>query len=421
MIFIKNKIKILFLVLIIISLTIIFNSNKEAYHNSIAVYLDNIESTSIPDRNSNYVIDKVVCDNDTIGTWNYINWGLQISNISKRSNCKLYFVTKDEITIANTSIKINEYNKCTDINKNGSVTIKKAENEDGHICKAPDDDGLSYYFRGNVQNNYVYFAGFYWRIIRINGDDSIRMIYDGTTAHENSEVSDDRIIGNSAFNEKSDDNAYIGYMYGMPNSLTYEDTHANINSSTVKTFIDNWYKNNLEGTTYEQYLVDTIFYNDRTLASKSTDSTYNNLGYAQNNTLYRWYYGSWVSTNGVNDAMKLTCQNINDKFSVLNHNKALKYPIGLLNEDEVLLAGGWTTQNNKYYLYAGSSYWTMTPYIFDNNSGSLVRFLAKDGTAHVAGNTRSTMGVKPVINIKKTTLQFGDGTTSNPYRIDKEL
>ncbi len=99
MIFIKNKTKILFLVLIIISLTIIFNNAKEVHHNSIAVYLDNIESTSIPDKNSNYVIDKIICDNDAIGTWDNVNWSLLITNLSKRSNCKLYFKSKKDITI----------------------------------------------------------------------------------------------------------------------------------------------------------------------------------------------------------------------------------------------------------------------------------------------------------------------------------
>lgn len=65
----------------------------------MAVYLDNIESTSIPDRNSNYIIDKIVCDNDAIGTWDNVNWSLLVTNLSKRSNCKTYFRSKKDITI----------------------------------------------------------------------------------------------------------------------------------------------------------------------------------------------------------------------------------------------------------------------------------------------------------------------------------
>mgnify|MGYP004586746335 FL=1 len=99
LIFIKSKIKIPFLILLIIPLTLIFFNNKKNHNNSIAVYLDNIESTSIPDSNSNYIIDKIICDNDAIGTWDNINWGLLVTNLSKRSNCKTYFRSKKDITI----------------------------------------------------------------------------------------------------------------------------------------------------------------------------------------------------------------------------------------------------------------------------------------------------------------------------------
>lgn len=99
MIFIKSKAKLLFIILLIIPLTLIFHNSKENQNNSIAVYLDNIESTSIPDRNSDYIIDKIICDNDAVGTWDNINWGLLVTNLSKRSNCKLYFRSKKDITI----------------------------------------------------------------------------------------------------------------------------------------------------------------------------------------------------------------------------------------------------------------------------------------------------------------------------------
>ena len=72
---------------------------KQDNNKYIAVYLDNIESTSIPDRNSNYIIDKIICDNDAVGTWDNNSWGLLIQNLSKRSNCKTYFRTKKDITI----------------------------------------------------------------------------------------------------------------------------------------------------------------------------------------------------------------------------------------------------------------------------------------------------------------------------------
>ena len=128
--------------------------------------------------------------------------------------------------------------KCPTVNDDGSVNVTGAESENSLLCSAPDNYGTSYYYRGNVQNNYVKFGGFYWRIVRINGDGSIRMIYDGTSAHENGETSEDRQIGYTAFNDywKKDnikestnshvyyDNAGIGYMYGNRTGVVEQST-----------------------------------------------------------------------------------------------------------------------------------------------------------------------------------------------------
>ena len=63
-----------------------------------------------------------------------------------------------------------------------SKTAPVSENDlsDKGLYKSVDDFGDTYYYRGNVKNNNVYFAGFYWQIIRINGDGSIRLLYNGT-------------------------------------------------------------------------------------------------------------------------------------------------------------------------------------------------------------------------------------------------
>ena len=123
--------------------------------------------------------------------------------------------------------------KCPTINSDGTVNVTKKEATDGYVCSATDAYGTSYYYRGNVTNNYVKFADKYWRIIRINGDGTVRVIYDGTSAHTNGESSTDRQIGTSAFNYywKKDnvqettnspvwgDNAGVGYMYGNRDAI----------------------------------------------------------------------------------------------------------------------------------------------------------------------------------------------------------
>ena len=108
--------------------------------------------------------------------------------------------------------------KCPTVNEDGSIYKPAGESTSGYLCSAPDAYGTSYYYRGTVDNNYVLFAGKYWRIVRINGDGSMRIIYDGTVAHANGESSSDRHIGTTQFNEGRD-NAHVGYMYGDMNGI----------------------------------------------------------------------------------------------------------------------------------------------------------------------------------------------------------
>ena len=136
--------------------------------------------------------------------------------------------------------------KCPTINSDGTVNVTKEEATDGYVCSASDAYGTSYYYRGNVTNNYVKFADKYWRIIRINGDGSVRVIYDGATAHENGESSTDRQIGTSEFSSYwkrnnvyettnstvSNDNAGVGYMYGNRDTIVESTTYFSSTSFT---------------------------------------------------------------------------------------------------------------------------------------------------------------------------------------------
>ena len=102
------------------------------------------------------------------------------------------------------------------ITAKGTPNFSKTATTDEGLFMAEDDDGASYYYRGAVKNNYVSFAGFIWKIIRRNGDGSVRMIYAGK---KTSDTGPATTIGNSAFNEKNLDPAYVGYMYSENFSL----------------------------------------------------------------------------------------------------------------------------------------------------------------------------------------------------------
>ncbi len=219
------------------------------------------------------------------------------------------------------------------------------ETADG-LYAMEDDYGTSYYFRGAVENNYVYFAGYYWRIIRINGDGSLRIIYDGTNAYANGESNSDRIVGNSAFNSSNNDNAYVGYMYGSAEASSYEETHVNINDSTIKTYLDKWYKENIVDKGYSDVITDEVFCNDRIIDTTQGTS----LGYGASQTYYNAY-----KRLVTNRTPNLSCSQKNDAFTVTDKEKGngdLTYPIGLISADEIVLAGGrWASSNTNYYLY----------------------------------------------------------------------
>ena len=309
--------------------------------------------------------------------------------------------------------------KCPTVNDDGTVNVTSAESENSLLCSAPDNYGTSYYYRVNVQNNYVKFANFYWRIVRINGDGSIRMIYDGTSVHANGENSDNRIIGTSAFNENADDNAYVGYMYGTPGSSTYEETHANINDSTIKKYVDTWYENNIKGTNYEQYLADNLFCNNRTISVYNPDG-FINSGYSKDTTSYERSRGPWSApSNTENAKMKFYCNQLNDSFTVQSSlgNTSLKYAISLLNKDELVLSGqyGYGISTKSNYLADGNNYWLISADAFDKQ-GAKVRTENTNAESYDAVNV--VYGVKPVINLKPNSLKFGDGTINNPYVVE---
>ncbi len=304
---------------------------------------------------------------------------------------------------------------------------------DEGIFEMEDDYGTSYYYRGAVENNYVKFAGFYWRIIRINGDGSLRIIYDGEQAYENGANSSNRYINTSTkYNTNYNDAKYVGWMYGpigTDSSTSKAQAQTNTADSTIKGVVDAWYKTNIVDKGYGNAVSDTLFCNDRSIPGKSitlwTGDTGN--GYGSLKTGYgavgRFMTGnnstSLNARTGIQPTFK--CLQKNDAFTVNDTSKgngALTYPVGLITADEIVAAGSgkYNTTNTNYYLYRGSSYWywSLSPYYFDlayvfivSNGGSLNDYFVSNGG-----------GVVPVINLSAEyakTLR-GTGTMTDPYQ-----
>ena len=346
------------------------------------------------------------------------------------------------------------------VNQNDNTRTEGQGDGTKGIYVSEDDFGTSYYFRGAVENNYVKFGTYskdfyigsnddtavistncnnipydceklastgdnmYWRIIRINGDGSIRMIYAGTEAYANGSTSQDTsYIGMSIYNANRGDNTYVGYMYGTAGSSSYEETHKNTNNSTIKTYIDNWYKTYLNS--YTDYLQDTIYCNDRSVTPVSSfagmELTGNGTG--TTNTAYSDLTRNWIN-NPATPSLK--CTNMNDRFTVntSNGNGALTYPIGLITTDEAVLSGGKTFDgvnksyitNQDYYLFNNFQYLFMTPntflgrYVVDFVDNSYV------SSSFVSGSIASV--VRPVISLKPDVIIGGDGTMNNPFVVE---
>ena len=251
----------------------------------------------------------------------------------------------------------------------------------------------------------------YWRIIRTNADGSIKLLYAGTSPD-----TDKAYVGISAFNTTYNDPMYVGYKYGTTGSL--ENNRLNTNNSTIKTYVDNWYKNNL--TAYTKYLSnDAVYCNDRNLASGENYSTTKSFDYAPYERMY------------TNKQPTYNCTNMSDAFSVNNTSAKLNYPVGLMSIDELSYAGGQagkslTTPYAWYYTNANGEsitgiapFWALSPSCWN---GSYSGVWSVDGSGDPGGlgyiGVGGSLAVRPSVSLLSCNLiSRGDGSANNPYTV----
>ena len=425
----KNKKETLLILTILITICIIiFNRDKlyeakytEPKDTLLAITINGEISTTFP--TTKYYETSVEC---TTGTgkveWNGTKWVLTTNGITKGSTkCNATFITKvptfAETILANNKVK-------APITTPGATISTASE---ALLASTEDDYGTSYYFRGAVTNNYVEFANKCWRIVRVGGDGSVKLILhnDNPTgaanpcdaANNSASAAFAHYNGStytSRFNENYDDNAYIGFKYGTPGSSKYETTHANTNKSTILTNLETWYTNTLK--TYESVIDDTVWCNDKT---NVTDTSYdpwsitpNGLGYAKNVTYYgatKRLVGTSGSAGGTGPSLKC-----NGELSKINSK------VGLITADELAFAGyAYNIGNTTTYLQENATntyWWSLSPYGFDVGSAGV---WGVNGSAGYFDNynVRGTYGVRPLISLKSTTNVTGEGTSSAPYII----
>ena len=317
-------------------------------------------------------------------------------------------VTYDSVTYKLTMVTLTE-------------TELETDKSDKGLYQGTDDYGTTYFYRGNVKNNIVQFAGFYWQIVRINGDGSIRLIYDGT---EKNASGVKQSINNETyqFNSLYNDPTYVGYMYGDKDGTTFAEVHNNTNNSTIKTAVDNWYKTNIADKGYSSYISNAVgFCGDRSLPAGVLGT--NDTGDGVNNTPQTSYFGAYVRY--VKNVAQFTCpEPSRDLYTTADSsigNKALTYPVGLITYDELVFAGMDNRHINKLsWAYSTQHYWTMSPSNFSATVGRANEwFLLSTGYLHQWNYVAFDFGARPVINLKSDTLIIsGIGTANDPFIVE---
>ena len=398
----------------------------------IAALIDGEESTTFP-TTKDYTATvnctregKKIDANESI-TWNGLRWALTTTITDGNTRCNVEFESLPtwENPGKNTLLAAIKNGNTVQTPTTTPGTEISADTE-ALLASTADDYGTSYYFRGAVTNNYVQFANKCWRIVRVGGDGSVKLILhnDNTagaanpcnSANNSTNAAFARYSGTtytSAFNTNYNDNAYVGFKYGTAGASDYATTHANTNKSTILTNLETWYNNNLK--TYESVIDNSVWCNDKTNVTDTTFDPWsqnpNGLGYAKNLT----FYGAiqrLISTSGSagGTGPSLKCNGELSKIAS---------KIGLITADELAFAGyAGGLGNTTTYLQDNATddwWWSLSPDSFDG--GDAYVWGVSGGLGVFGGRVYSAGGVRPSISLKSTTNVTGNGTATNPYKV----
>ena len=378
-----------------------FDNSTSNYKLSNCSFLDPTTLDYSGDKEYYYVTEYV--------SYNYENKKFQINYLYGGKNVyKILSATKKNTTTTTNEINYNAIEYNLSIVRLTEEQIESDKSDKG-LYITSDNYGDTYYYRGNIENNNVYFAGMYWQIIRINGDNSIRIMYNGTIKNASGA---EKTINSTLydFNSLYNGPTYVGYMYGEANGSTYAEVHKNSTSSNIKNVIDNWYKSNISNTNYENYIeINSTFCGDRSL--------YGGNGILNTESSYFGAYGRYM-----NSTASLTCKNKNDIYTIESSDKgnnSLTYPVGLITYDELAISGVIPEYSNPLaWTYSSSAYWTMSPAYFMPSNGYAHGWIQADNGMLVDIFVVQRAGVRPVINLKSDVeISGGIGTINDPYVI----
>lgn len=346
---------------------------------------------------SGYAFDeeKSYCDSAEELEFNYDdNTIFFITTGEEIANCNLYFTDNylyEEILINNSNSK--NYNDAIDfIKEKEAPNFNELSVVDEGVFADVNLNDTNYYFRGAVDNNWVYFAGFYWRIIRIDENNNIRLIYSGSVQPS----LDESIVMKGAKTQLDETTVYNGSFK--------EKSYVNYNDSELYYGLIKWYEDNLK-VSYSQFISSNLYCNE---TGESTTTVSDKL------------YGTNVYTTLFNSAERIRKNDTSPTYKCLESH-SLEDVVATLTADEVVYAGGkWGTENTSYYLYTNSNYWTISPHAYAKGNPNVLATMLYVGYDGSIQRSYGNIGARPVISLKSNILYTkGNGEYNNPYQIKK--
>ena len=294
------------------------------------------------------------------------------------------------------------------------------------LSQTNDDYGTSYFYRGNVVDNYVDFAGMCWRIVRIAGDGSIKLILedqDNTCATSNGNW--DIGYGEFGYNE-------INFGTYSSNIMNYLNPNESIKETSMASILQKFQVTKLSGYLDKLKNGDWCFNDNAYEVNNNTISVFdftdtipllNNEILDKYNSLTDFYYDSLIRLSGENGNYYPTLKCNGIKFNSFFDNTEMF--VGGLTADEVAFSGATTTNKNiDYYLlndYQEKNnlyFWLLSPGEFRGHS----RVFVVDYNGYL--NAGAIMGssfhisIRPTVQIKSSVeISKGDGTKDNAYEI----
>ena len=301
------------------------------------------------------------------------------------------------------------YNKTTyvepsmlGVTENTSIPAQSVSLENERVLSyAFDDYGTSYYYRGNVEDNYVNFADMCWRIVRIEGDGSVKLILEDQDQLCNSKDADGKLNMNGNW---SNENSYV---FGYINSQKIDFIGYTEENGLQFSFMQ--FQFDLLEPWFDKLKVDEWCYDDK-VAETEILPDYSFEGYGAYTRIY------------TNRKPSLSCSGT--KLTKYSDDEDMY--VGTLTADEMSFAGAYDRENYNYYLmnnYVKDNplrWWLLSPHNYeyleiDNWS---VFTLESDGSLGYDDPEDGEINSRPAVTLKSgSVISSGVGTQENPYVI----